>query len=151
MLHIVEQQYDRQLGMFAAGLTSENKTMVRDIMVDERMRLQEAAFSDDPFAITEGWMAIFKNTRERIYPFLDTDQYAIVEAFLDQQEAITRLGIETMGMDGDELEDDPDEGHFLHIDCSLRVCHFNHQIVRLIPAFTVRVYSEVYLLGELAL
>lgn len=109
MQHVVEQLYDMQLGIFAVGLTPGNKTMVRDIMVDERMRLQEAAFSDDPFAITEGWKAIFKNTRERIYPLLDNDQYAIVEAFLEQQEAITRMGVEKMGMEADEPEDDPDE------------------------------------------
>jgi hypothetical protein len=41
---MMEQTYDMQLGMFAAGLTPENKAMVRDVMVDEEMFFQDAMY-----------------------------------------------------------------------------------------------------------
>ena len=104
--HMIEQQYDMQLGMFAVGLTAENRTMVRDVMVDETLLLQQAQLDDDVLTMEsrlKAHMEIFQNARQRLFPLLDTDQYTVAEAFIEQQEAGLRIGMQMMDeMFGDE-------------------------------------------------
>ena len=51
-------------------------------------------------------MAIFENARERLFPVLDEDQYAIAESFLEQQESMMRMSMEMMSGLFDRGEDE---------------------------------------------
>jgi hypothetical protein len=100
-MHLMEKQYQTQLDMFATALTAENRTMVRDVLVDEYMNMQEAFQSSDSVLDTQAMMAaqvsIFDKVSERLSPILDSEQYAVVETFLEHQATMLRMGQEMMG------------------------------------------------------
>lgn len=108
--HMMEQSYDMQLGMFAIGLTDENKTMLRDVLVEEAMLLQDAAMDSVEAFDMAGQMlnqlTIIETTRERIFPALNEEQYAIADSFLEQQETQFRAMAEMMSGMFDREEGD---------------------------------------------
>ena len=89
---MLNQSMDMQLGLFAGGLTPENKTMVRDVLVQELLPGQHdptmPKTPDQVGSASETQRAAFDRALQRLQPDLPPDQYAEVESFVRQQQDI---------------------------------------------------------------
>ena len=92
---MLTQSMEMQLGMFAGGLTPENKTMVRDVLVQELLPGQHdptTPKTPDQMSATAGTQrAAFDRALQRLQPSLPADQYAEVEGFVRQQQEIQEM------------------------------------------------------------
>jgi hypothetical protein len=92
---MISQSMDMQLGMFAGGLTPENRTMVRDVLVQELLPGQPdptaPASPDQMASMTESQRAAFDRALQRLQPSLPPEQYAEVEGFVRQQQDLMEM------------------------------------------------------------
>ncbi len=92
---MLNQLMDMQLGMFAGGLTAENRTMVRDVLVQELLPGQpdpSAPTSPDQLGtVSETQRAAFERALQRLQPTLPPDQYSEVEGFVRQQQDMMEM------------------------------------------------------------
>lgn len=92
---MIGQSMDMQLGIFAGGLTPENRTMVRDVLVQELLPGQPdptaPASPDQMASMSETQRAAFDRALQRLQPSLPPDQYAEVEGFVRQQQQIMEM------------------------------------------------------------
>ncbi|MCX5769122.1 MAG: hypothetical protein NTZ09_02435 [Candidatus Hydrogenedentes bacterium] len=90
---MLRKSFEMQMGMFAPGLTEENRTMVIDVMVEEMMALKQEpgslATMADPNAIGAQLDAL-ERSRQRLSTVLEEQQMTQVDGFIQQ----TRMGIE---------------------------------------------------------
>ncbi len=98
---MLNQSMDMQLGLFAGGLTEENRTMVRDVLVEELLPGQPdptaPASPDQMGSLSETQRAAFERALQRLQPSLPPDQYAEVESFVRQQQDIMDMVTGMMG------------------------------------------------------
>lgn len=88
--HMLEKQYDMQLGMFAPGLSAENREIVRDTMVEEFLARKETA--ENMTDVAQGidlQMDVFQQARERLAEGgqLDEAQLAELDKFITAMNA----------------------------------------------------------------
>lgn len=95
------QGLDMQLGMFASGLTGENRALVRDVMVDEFLALdtgmRDGSVSFDaesgPMGIQQQALA---KARERLAQELDEEQLAHVDRYIQQMQQMAEMAMQFM-------------------------------------------------------
>ena len=100
---MLESGIDVQLSMFAQGLTEENRTAFRDVIVEE-MTAQGGWVNNpevyaNPGGAIDRQIAAFHAARDRMAPTLDAGQAAEVEAFVRQMDNVMnaqRQFVETM-------------------------------------------------------
>ncbi len=100
---MLESGIDVQLSMFAQGLTEENRTAFRDVIVEE-MTAQGGWMNNpevyaNPGGAIDRQIAAFHAARDRMAPTLDAGQAAEVEAFVRQMDNVMnaqRQFVETM-------------------------------------------------------
>lgn len=92
---MISQSMEMQLGLFAGGLTPENRTMVRDVLVQEMLPSQPdptaPASPDQMASMTEAQQAAFDRALQRLQPSLPPEQYAEVEGFVRQQREMMEM------------------------------------------------------------
>ena len=89
---MLESGIDMQLSMFANGLTEENRTMFRDVIVEELSAQGEWVNNPEVYAnpgsAIDRQIAAFRAARDRVVPVIAEDQVAQVDAFVDQMETM---------------------------------------------------------------
>lgn len=87
---MLEQSYDMQLRMLGGELTDENRNLVKQILVEELAGLQPNPMAPpDPEALrslSASHKEAFARALERLSPELASDQYAVAERFIKQQQ-----------------------------------------------------------------
>jgi hypothetical protein len=89
---MLESSIDVQLTMFAKGLTEENRTLLRDVIVEE-MTAQGTWMNNpesyaNPGGAIDRQITAFRTARDRVVPALPEDQAAHVDAFIEQMEGM---------------------------------------------------------------
>jgi hypothetical protein len=112
---MLESSLDMQLSMFAGGLTEENQTMFRDVIVEEM--LAEGVGIDDPEnytnpgSVMDRQAAAFQRARDRVVPVVDEGQAAHIDAFVQQMAGMMetqRQFIESFMGSNDAQEETPE-------------------------------------------
>lgn len=89
---MLESGIEVQLTMFASGLTEENRTMFRDVIVEELTAQGQWVDNPDVYANPGGaidrQMEAFRAARDRVAPVLDAGQAAHADAFVHQMETM---------------------------------------------------------------
>lgn len=96
-------QYDVQLGMFAPGLTPENREVVKEVLVEEMLVAPEPSNLPNAMevqGVLEREADALQRARERLVDYLDEEQFAEFERFLNQQEQMMQLISQMMGTEG---------------------------------------------------
>ncbi|MFO7974560.1 MAG: hypothetical protein R6V12_07995, partial [Candidatus Hydrogenedentota bacterium] len=87
---MLESGIDVQLTMFANGLTEENRTMFRDVIVEEMTAEGHSMTSPEnyanPGAAIDRQITAFRTARDRVAPVITEDQLAHVDSFVQQME-----------------------------------------------------------------
>jgi len=96
---VLTKQYDMELGMFASGLTPENRELATDVLVDEILLAKETRQQDpdEPAGMQaefERQRQVFANARARLAELIDESQLVHFDRFVEQQET----AIEFMGL-----------------------------------------------------
>ena len=113
---VMEQQYEMQLGMFAPGLTPENRELAKQVLVEEMFAVQPEmeqfpsgdAQLDSVFDVQLG---AYESARERLVEQLDDDQLAQFDRFVDQQQNMLEMASQMMrGFMGEEEEQQGEDG-----------------------------------------
>ncbi len=93
------QQYDMQLGMFAGGLTLENRELATQVIVEEILLMREEIFqpqttSQPRPSFIEGQLNALTQARDRLALEFDDAQLAILDRFITQQEEMLQMSAE---------------------------------------------------------
>ncbi len=109
-VRVMEQQYGMQLGMFAPGLTPENRDLATQVVVEEMLAVQtemEQFPSRDAQleSVFDVQLGAYEHARERLAEQLDDDQLAQFDRFVDQQQNMLEMASQMMrGFTGEEEE-----------------------------------------------
>lgn len=89
---MLESSLDIQLGMFASGLSEENRNMFRDVLLEEMTAEGDWFMEPETYARPEAAMdrqlEAFRMARERVVPAMEADQLVHVDAFVEQMESV---------------------------------------------------------------
>lgn len=99
---------EMQLNMMAPDLTAENRQLMVDLMVEEMLAQQPEqagnAFSMMPQDAMEMQHQAYTRLLERAAQYMESDQYAIAEGFIQQQQETTSVFMEAVQQQQGEKE-----------------------------------------------
>jgi hypothetical protein len=116
---MMAQNYDMQLNMYAGGMTQENRTLVRDVLVDEMLAIGEERDQDmgmgmgmdgDIQAALNMQLEAFERARETLAGELDDEQLAYFDRFVEAQEQAFEMAAALFGnMAGQEQPEEAEQ------------------------------------------
>lgn len=118
---MLAQNYDMQLNMYASGMTQENRTLVRDVLVDEMLAIGEERDQDMGMGMGMGMdgdiqaafnmqLEAFERARETLAGELDDEQLAYFDRFVAAQEQAFEMAAALFGnMAGQEQPEEAEQ------------------------------------------
>ena len=105
---VMRMQFDMQLGMFAAGMTPENRTLATDVLVEEFLASKDALKEtpQNTAASVNMQLAGMTRARERLAEQLDEKQLAHFDRFVDHLAGAMSMAAEMMGGQPDDADDE---------------------------------------------
>ncbi|HOZ45533.1 MAG TPA: hypothetical protein PLO37_11670 [Candidatus Hydrogenedentes bacterium] len=88
--HVLSRSYEMQLGMFAPGLSPENKELAAQVIADETLAARDAVDMSDLASTLASQEQVYARVREVLASQLGENEYAQVDRFLTQQEELQR-------------------------------------------------------------